>query len=240
MQKQDYMVLAAELDSLLRLQSPALAITFSGAAPPAVPAYEGDRPSPTADGRTGKVSAGCVFWMKAANRTFTTVPEDHGNCSVGSLTHGLKTLEEVTDKGDIAALLAAGWVSEAIFPKIPVVKTRPHYITYGTLAETPLVPDVVLLRINAKQAMVLAEALADLRFEGKPQCHIIPMAKEENQVAVSVGCMLSRVRTAMPNTEMTCAIPGGRLMEVIEGLRQSGAADEAVAVYASEDARRFR
>ncbi|MGH8753333.1 MAG: hypothetical protein ACREUJ_05580, partial [Burkholderiales bacterium] len=55
----------------------------------------------------------------------------------------------------------------------------------------------------------------------------------------SVGCMLSRVRTGMSNTEMTCAIPGERLAKVVEKLKNTCRADNAVATYASEDARRF-
>ncbi|HEX8184118.1 MAG TPA: hypothetical protein VF747_05185, partial [Blastocatellia bacterium] len=71
-----------------------------------------------------------------------------------------------------------------------------------------------------------------------PQCHIIPMAKEQNEVAVSVGCMLSRARTGLSNNEMTCAIPARRLSEVIHLLKTAAVADTAVAAYASQDARR--
>jgi uncharacterized protein (DUF169 family) len=180
-----------------------------------------------------------VFWIEAASRTFTTEPEDHGNCSVGSLTHGLKTLDEVAGNSDVAALLESGWVTMDAVPQIPVVTERPAFITYGPLAESPFDPDVVFLRLNPKQAMLLSDAIPDLRFEGKPQCHIIPLAKEANEIAVSVGCMLSRVRTGMSNNELTCAIPAKRLSEVIERLKTNAVADNAVAAYASGDARRF-
>ena len=66
--------------------------------------------------------------------------------------------------------------------------------------------------------MTLKDALPDLRIEGKPQCHIIAIAKEHGQVAASVGCALSRARTGMRPEEMTCAIPGGRLADVVEAL----------------------
>ncbi|MGH8671396.1 MAG: DUF169 domain-containing protein, partial [Burkholderiales bacterium] len=196
-------------------------------------------PEPAADGRTGKVAAGCVFWIKAAGRTFTTQPQDHANCSVGSLTHGLKALEEVVGNSDVATIMEAGWVTMEVVPNIPVVKRRPNYITYGPLEDTTLEPDVVFIRVSAKQAMVLSDALSDLEFEGKPQCHIIPIAKEQKKVAISVGCMLSRVRTGMSNNEMTCAIPAERLAEVVEKLKATCRADHAVANYAAEDARRF-
>jgi uncharacterized protein (DUF169 family) len=237
--KCDYKSLASSLTELLALQTPPLAITFTQDEPAGVPRYEGAMPAPTADGRTGKVSAGCVFWMKAADRTFRTAAEDHGNCSVGSLTHGFITLEVAAQRADVKALVGASWVTPEVFPHIPVIAQRPRWVIYGPLADTRIDPDVVFLRLNGKQAMALHDALPDLRFEGKPQCHIIPIAREQGQVALSVGCMLSRVRTGMPNTEMTCAIPGPRLAEVIERLKSGCAADRTVAAYAAEDARRF-
>lgn len=231
--------LASELRTLLSLEHAPLAITFSQAAPPGVPPFEGVMPGPTPDGRTGKVSAGCVFWVKAATRTFTTVPADHGNCSVGSMTHGLKTREEVAGNGDVAALLESGWVTLDMVPQIPVVTQRPNFITYGPLPDTRIDPDVVLLRLNPKQVMVMHDAIPEMRLEGKPQCHIIAMAKEHHQVAASVGCMLSRVRTGLPNSQMTCAIPAPRLAEVVARLQTTWQADNTVAAYAAEDARRF-
>lgn len=236
---QDWKTMASELGSLLGLQTPPLAITFSERAPEGVARFESHVPEPLADGRTGKVPAGCVFWMEAASKTFTTAPEDHGNCSVGSLTHGLKSIEEVAGNSDVAAILESGWVTLDVVPLIPVVSQRYDFITYGPLADTMADPDVVFLRINARQAMILSDAVPGLKFEGKPQCHIIPMAKEHNAVAVSVGCMLSRVRTGMSNTEMTCAIPAARFGEVVGLLKQTAVADNAVAAYASRDAARF-
>ena len=78
-------------------------------------------PEPTSDGRTGRVPAGCVFWFEARDNTFTTVAEDHGNCSVGSLTHGFKTLEEAATGADVAALVESEWVTPDVFPHIPTV-----------------------------------------------------------------------------------------------------------------------
>jgi uncharacterized protein (DUF169 family) len=239
MSLESYRRLAGDLTDLLKLKSPPLAITFSATPPAGVAAYEAAVPAPTQDGRTGKVPAGCVFWTNATERTFSTAPADHGNCSVGSLTHGLKTLAEAAQGADVAALVQSGWVSEAVFPHIPTVAERPGAITYGPLRETPVEPDVVFLRLTGIQVMMLHDAVPDLRFEGKPQCHIIPIAKEQGQIAVSVGCMLSRVRTEMANTEMTCAIPAARLPSVVEALRGAVGADDAVARYAAEDARRF-
>ena len=231
--------LAEELTTALHLAAPPIAITFGAAPPEGVPAFDTPMSTPQPDGRAGRVPAGCVFWMRAAERTFTTAPEDHGNCSVGSLTHGLVAFEDVAGNGDVAALLESGWVTAEAVGGIPVVSERPGAVTYGPLAETPVDPDVVLLRVNGRQLMVLSDALPGLRIEGKPQCHIVAVAKEQGEVAASVGCALSRARTGMQPHEMTCAVPGPRLAEVVERVRRTAQVDSVVARYAAEDARRF-
>jgi uncharacterized protein (DUF169 family) len=235
----DWTRLAGELTEALTLNHPPIAITFHAHVPADLDAFDAPMPPPTADGRTGRVAAGCVFWTHALDRTFSTVAADHGNCSVGSVTHGFKTLDEVAGNADVAALLDAGWVTTETVPEIPVVHDRPASVTYGPLAETPVEPDVVLLRLNPKQLMVIADALPGLRIESKPQCHIVAVAKEGDEVAASVGCALSRVRTGMPSTEMTCAIPAGKLASVLEALGATARADTTVARYAAEDAKRF-
>ncbi|MBK5287767.1 MAG: DUF169 domain-containing protein [Acidimicrobiia bacterium] len=231
--------LSARLQGALALSAPPIAITFSGAAPDGVAAFDAPMPDPLADGRTGRVPAGCVFWIHGAERTFSTVKADHGNCSVGSLTHGFATLDEVAGNGDVAALLETGWVTMDVVPQIPVVTERPGAVTYGPLADTPVEPSVVLFRVNGKQMMVLSDAVPGLRIEGKPQCHIVAIAKEQGEIAASVGCALSRVRTGMAATEMTCAIPAAKVAEVIDAIETNAVADAAVARYAGEDALRF-
>lgn len=231
--------LAANLTKVLGLQHPPIAITFSQQAPEGVSLFEGDMPAPSADGRTGKVAAGCVFWVKSAAQTFTTAPQDHYNCSVGSVTHGLKKLEEVMENEDVQGILECEWVTPDEAMSLPVLQERPNFITYGPLADTPIDPDVVLLRLNAFQAMVIHDAFGDMPIVGKPQCHIIPMAKEDNQVAMSTGCMLSRVRTGMSPDELTCTIPARRLSEVITRLEARKTANAAVSAYANKDMQRF-
>jgi uncharacterized protein (DUF169 family) len=236
----DYASLEGSLKGLLGLSARPIAIAFTDVEPAGIDRFAAPMPPPTEDGRTGRVPAGCVFWVRATERSFVTVPEDHGNCSVGSVTHGLKPLSEVAANGDVAALVESGWVSPEMFPHIPAVARRPGFIVYGPLAEARRDPDVVFIRLNGKQVMLLHAAWPGLRFEGKPQCHIIPIAKEQDEIAVSVGCMLSRVRTGISNNEVTCAIPFGRLPELVDRLETSLAADTQVARYAAEDSKRFQ
>lgn len=171
--------------------------------------------------------------------TFVTRPEDHANCKVGSYTHGLKTMAEAAQGSDVAALLESGWVTAEDAPKIPQVSEKFPFITYGPLAEAITEPDVVFLHLNPKQTMMMSDAVPEMRIEGKPQCHIIAVAREQGEVAPSVGCMLSRVRTGISNNEIICAIPGARLDEIVDRLEKAVAVDRTVAAYANQDAKRF-
>jgi uncharacterized protein (DUF169 family) len=235
----DHRSLADALSKALHLAVAPIGISFGDEAPAGVPAFAEPMSEPAADGRAGRVPAGCVFWMRAAERTFTTVPDDHGNCSVGRFTHGLASLEEVAGNDDVAALLESGWVDAEAVGGIPSISRRSEVITYGPVAESGSVPDVVLLRVNGRQMMVLSDALPGLEVEGKPQCHIVARAKEHGELAASVGCALSRARTGMRPDEMTFAFPGSRLAEVTEAVERTAAIDSVVAKYAADDARRF-
>jgi len=227
------------LKQTLGLSHAPIAITFSQEAPASIPLHEGKMPDPSADGRTGKVTAGCVFWIQSEDRTFTTKADDHFNFSVGSVTHGLKTLDEVMQNEDVRGLLESEWVTPEEAMQLPVVKNRYKFITYGPVSQASNDPDVIFLRLNTFQGMVLHDAFSDMPIVGKPQCHIIPLAKEQNQIVMSTGCTLSRIRTGMSPDEMTCAIPASRLIEVVEKLEARREANARVASYANADSRRF-
>jgi uncharacterized protein (DUF169 family) len=241
MSAEDLSDLARRLTIALRLEAAPIAIAFRASdAPP----FGAASPPPNEAGRTGAVPAGCVFWMKATHRTFSTSPSDHANCSVGSYTlgsytHGLINLATAATRDDVAAVLAAGWVDEAAVTGLPHVRARPESITYGPLAACTTLPDVVLVRLDGLGLMGLHGAIRDLRVEGRPQCHIVALAKEEGAVAASVGCALSRARTGMPPQQMTCAIPGSRLREVVERLESIVALDRTMANYGASGTSAF-
>lgn len=230
---------ARALRSLLQLSAPPIAIGFHRVPPDEVDRFDAPMPAPAADGRTGRVPAGCVFWMHATDRAFATVAEDHANCSVGSYTHGFVSLEDAATRGDVAAIVEAGWVDASDFPSIPAVEEAPGSVTYEPLAEAEH-GDVVLVRLHSAGLMTLLDAWPELVIEGKPQCHIVAIAAEGGEIAASVGCALSRARTGMKAEEMTCALPAARLAEIVATLEAAADLDRAMARYASADARRFQ
>lgn len=231
--------LSERLSGALHLSVPPVAISFEDAPPADIPSFDEPMSDPAPDGRTGRVPAGCVFWVRATDHSFSTVPADHGNCSVGRYTHGMASFDDIAGNGDVAALLESGWVTPDAVGAIPQVADRPGAVSYGPLSDGALTPDVVLLRVNGRQMMVLSDAVPGMRIEGKPQCHIVALAKQHGEVAASVGCALSRARTGMRPDEMTCALPAERLAEVVDAVERTAQVDTVVAKYAAEDARRF-
>ena len=230
---------AAELTGLLSLDFAPVAITFHRDVPNgATSFFDAPMTEPTEDGRTGRVPASCVFWVHGHETTFSTVVEDHGNCSVGQFTHGMVEAADILDKSDVGTLLEVGWVTLEAFGGVVSLDRAPSAVTYGPLAEADSTPDVVLLRLNPRQMMEIGDAI-DVELSGKPQCQILAKAANDGVIAVSWGCALSRARTGMGDDELTCAVPGHRIDELVTSLRDVCRADEAVIGYAEADKARF-
>jgi uncharacterized protein (DUF169 family) len=227
------------LTGLLALEHAPIAITFHDQSPDdGVPLFDEPMSEPTEDGRSGRAAAPCVFWMHAHERTFDTLAEDHGNCSVGRFTHGFADAADILDKSDVAALLDVGWVTMEAFAGVAALSRRPKGVRYGPLGAALSEPDLVLLRVTPRQMMEINDAV-DVDWSGKPQCQILPRAAEMGVIAASMGCALSRARTGMGDDELTVAIPGSRIDELVSALQPVTVADAAVVGYAKVDLARF-
>lgn len=231
--------LSDALTDLLGLEHAPIAITFHDELPDdGVPRFDQPMSEPTEDGRSGRAAAPCVFWMHAHERTFDTLAEDHGNCSVGRFTHGFADAADILDKTDVGALLDVGWVTMEAFAGVAALSRRPEGVRYGPLSETTSDPDVVLLRVTPRQMMEINDAV-EVDWSGKPQCQILPRAADQGVIAASMGCALSRARTGMGDDELTVAVPGNRVRELMNALGPVTTADAAVETYAEADLARF-
>lgn len=227
------------LNQMLGLEHEPVAITFlTGESSNEVPRFDAPMSEPTEDGRSGRAAAPCVFWMHGHERTFDTMSEDHGNCSVGLFTHGFARAEDIVDKQDVGALLDVGWVTMEAFGGVEALDRKPTGVRYGPLHEATAIPDVVLLRVTPKQMMAINDAVA-VEWSGKPQCQILPRAANKGVIAASMGCALSRARTGMGDDELTVALPGRRVDELVNALQSVSSADSAVVGYATADMARF-
>jgi hypothetical protein len=77
-----------DLQELLGLAVPPVAIAFMGHVPADIERIQRTMPPATADGRTGAVAASCVFWIEGAQGVFATEAQDHGMARRHSSKHG--------------------------------------------------------------------------------------------------------------------------------------------------------
>ena len=207
--------LGEKLSSLLGLRSAPVAIAFSAAAPAGVARVS--RPGP----------AGCAYWKLAGEgQVFYTEAADHYNCPVGSYTHGVELpaaraaeLQQV-----VGTMVGLEYIRMEEVPAMPRRTASFGVAVYAPLAEAPADPDVVLVRGDARQIMLIAEAARaagighDGAAMGRPACAMIPQAMSSARGTTSLGCIGNRVYTGLGDAELYFAIPGERLPEVVAKL----------------------
>ena len=203
------------LTELLRLTSNPVAISFLDAAPPGVPQVWETEP------------AGCGYWRRAAaGEVFFTVADDHKGCPVGAHTHNvtLTQAEQQELMGLVETMVGLSYLTMEDVPRIPTRKTPLQVAVYAPLADAPVPPDVVLVRGNARQLMLLAEAALAAGVAGasatmgRPTCAVLPEAINSERTAASFGCIGNRVYTGADETEAYFAIPGPQLAALEEKL----------------------
>ena len=216
------------LSQLLQLTSGPVAIAFVAAAPPDVPHVSAVEP------------ASCGYWRRAAaGETFFTVADDHKRCPVGAHTHHvtLSPAEQQELTGLVQTMVGLSYLKQDEVPQIPTRTTPLEVAVYAPLAAAPLPPDVVLIRGNARQLMLLAEAAQAAGVAGsgpamgRPTCAILPQAINSARTAASFGCIGNRIYTGADDTEAYFAIPGSKLGVVEEHL--------AVIVRANQELEKF-
>jgi uncharacterized protein (DUF169 family) len=105
--------------------------------------------------------------------------------------------------------------------QIPRRRAPMQVAVYAPLALAPVPPDVVLVRGNARQLMLLAEAAQAAGVAGtgatmgRPTCAVLPEAINSTRTAASFGCVGNRVYTGAAETDAYFAIPGA-LLELVE------------------------
>jgi uncharacterized protein (DUF169 family) len=203
------------LAELLGLTAPPVAIAFVSAAPAGVPHVAAVEP------------AGCGYWRRAAaGEVFYTVAADHKYCPVGAHTHNVPL--SPTEKEGLAALVQTmvglEYLKMEEVGQIPTLKTPLEVAVYAPLDRAPVPPDVVLVRGNARQLMLLAEAAQAVGVAGtgptmgRPTCSVVPEAINAARTSASFGCVGNRVYTGASDDEAYFAIPGEQFRALEEKL----------------------
>jgi len=172
--------------------------------------------------------AGCAYWkLAAAGKAFYTAAEDHLQCPIGAYTHGAELSPAVQGEleGTIGKMVGMQYLRMEEVAGIPRRNQPLRFVVYTPLSAAAAQPDVVLLRGNARQMMLLAEAgnagglMSPLPVMGRPACAVIPATIESGKAAASLGCIGNRVYTGLPDGEFYMAVPGKAMAEMEEALR---------------------
>jgi len=220
--------LGLTLSNLLGLTCAPIGITFRASAPAGVPRVE--RPGP----------AGCAYWKLAAEgQVFYTEAADHHNCPVGSYTHGVDLpAERAAELSQVVGtMVSLQYIAMEEVPAMPR-RTEPFGVAiYAPLAAAPVEPDVVIVRGNARQIMLVAEAARaagighDGAAMGRPACAMIPQALSAARGNTSLGCIGNRVYTGLGDAELYFTIPGARLPDVVAKLETIAHANRELEQY---------
>lgn len=198
----------SSVTELLGLGSPPVAISFVDEPPAGVPRVSEMEP------------AGCGYWRRAAaGEVFYTVAGDHKGCPIGAHTHHalLSPAEQQGLMGLIETMVGLSYIKLEEVPQIPTRPTPLQVAVYAPLAVAPVPPDVVLIRGNARQLMLLAEAAQAAGIAGtgatmgRPTCAVLPEAINTSRTAASFGCVGNRVYTGADEHDAYFAIPGSQL-----------------------------
>jgi uncharacterized protein (DUF169 family) len=206
---------ATLLHDLLGLKTAVVAITFRASAPTDVPRVAAAGPS------------GCSYWKRAAEgQTFYTEAADHYNCPIGAYTHGIDMppaqMQEL--QGVVSTMVSLGYIRAEEVPGIPRREAPFGVAVFGPLKDAAAPPDVVLVRGNARQLMLLEEAAqaagdsGAAPLLGRPTCAAIPLALRTQRSVSSLGCIGNRVYTELEDDEFYYVLPGQRLAAVVAKL----------------------
>jgi len=128
--------------------------------------------------------AGCGYWKLAAQgQAFYTEAADHYNCPVGALTHGIELPpEQAAELQRLAGMmLDLKYLREEEIPAIPRRRQPFRVAAYAPLASAPFPPDVVIVRLNGRQLMLLNEAAGPAGLMGRPTCAMLAEAAERSE-----------------------------------------------------------
>jgi len=216
--------LAHRLTAALQLDLPPVGLRFVCEEPADVPEVGRDFPS------------SCSFWREAEHRTFYAPARRHEHCAIGAMVMGLQ-LPEVTERlvEAVSTMAECGYLSPAEAASIPTI-AEPHAgIVYGPLAEATEPPDVVLIWVTAKQAMLCGEAAGSAAWTaqptvvtGRPACAALPRAMRSGAPAMSIGCIGMRTFTEIADDRILLAVPAAGLAGFVAEVERIGAANDAM------------
>ena len=221
----NYESVASRLRASLDLEFPPVALVRVTEAPTDVPRF-GD-----------VVPSACTFWRRAEQSLFYADAEAHMGCPIGAMVMGFELSESKTDElmSIVGDMCDVEYLEEAEVPQIPKFDAGVAGVVYGPLSEFDHEnePDVVLVWVTPKQAMLLEETVGGTRWTsdtggsilGRPACGVLPRAHDSALPTLSLGCAGMRTFTEIPDEFVLVAIPQTQLDHLEAALDRTMAAN---------------
>lgn len=218
--------LAEELTRDLELTQPPVQISYLDSPPKGVPEHAGGVPSV------------CTFFAQGRTRPFYAGVKAHEDCEIGAFVLGIAPAGELGGRlmSTVGMMQKEGYLQPGEEAKIPHNATPPKYVAYGPLGTLPVPPTNVLLFARPKSAMLAMEAAAGpVPMNGRPMCAIVPTLNQGAKVAISMGCIGSRIYTEMGDDVLIVGVRGDHLAEFAKTVKRIRHANTLVG---DEDSRR--
>lgn len=228
----EHQAVADRIASSLGLDIAVVGLAFADSAPPGVHQFAEEVPS------------ACSFWRMAETDVFYASAAKHFNCPIGAMTMGFEMPEQTQQQlmDTVTMMCNAGYMSPEEPAKIPTMDRKSAGIVYGPLKNLPVEPDLILLWLTPRQAMLYSEATGSARWTtdkpttvwGRPTCAALPAAMKSGDSALSFGCTGMRVYTGVREDRMLATLPGGRAGELADALEAAQQANAQIRAYADE------
>ncbi len=223
-----YPELTTRFKNLLQLEHVPVAMAFVQKVPVSV------------EHKTTYVPSACTFWRLAEQGVFYANGPDHKECPIGMMTMGFIMPEADQQRAQalVGTMASVKYFSPAEVAALPTVQKQHENVVYGRLDQFPIEPDVILCRLNAQQAMLIAEALGKADWLqggqtafGRPTCGVIPRTLQKNEASMSFGCVGARTYVELTPNEMILTIPGEQFSDLVDKLDTIVNANNALAPF---------
>lgn len=135
--------------------------------------------------------------------------------------------------GLVETMCGCAYLSPDEGDKIPSVGGGAAGVVYGPLAHFPTAPDLVVVWLTPRQAMLFNEASGSaswaappVRVGSRPACAALPMSLQGQLPILSLGCMGMRTFTEVADDRLLAVVPGARLTEFADSLRRTCEANQ--------------
>ncbi|HYK94049.1 MAG TPA: DUF169 domain-containing protein [Thermoplasmata archaeon] len=211
--------LAEDLTRDLELTQPPVQISYLDSPPQGVREHPGGVPSV------------CTFFAEGRSGPFFASVRAHEDCEIGAFVLGITPAGELGERlmSTLGGMQKEGYLQPGEEAKIPHNPTPPKFVAYGPLGSLPVPPTSVLLFARPKSVMLALEAApGPVPTNGRPMCAIVPTLNQGAKVAMSMGCIGSRVYTQMGDDTLIVGVRGDHLAEFAKTVKRIRQANDVV------------